>query len=194
MPSLNSHILLQLKDDFKKYKTFVETGTYMGGTVINMDPFFEKIYTVEITPKYHHFAKENYSKYVWEAEKHGIKTDNQVQFLLGDSDEVFRQLLPTLNGPAIFFLDGHWSCEDTGHGKKHVPLLEELTHINSLFKGKAILIIDDFRLFETDTDVDWKDINKTAVLNILKDRITEVYHLDSVCAKNDRLIVHIKPL
>ena len=194
MPSLDPYILLQLKDDYKKYSTFVETGTYIGGTVIAMDPFFDKIFTIEISPKYFYLAQDRYEFYVREATREKTKKNNNVKFLFGDSDDIFQQLLPTLENDVIFFLDGHWSCEDTGKGKKQVPLLEEVSHINNLFKGKAILIIDDFRLFETDFDVDWRNINKNTVLSILKDRISKVYHLDSVCAKNDRLIVHINPL
>lgn len=186
--------MLQLKDDYRNYTTFVETGSYIGGTVIAMDPYFAEIYTVEISPKYHNYSQEMYSRFVRDAKYQQIKNDNRVQFILGDSDDIFQKLLPSLKNDTVFFLDGHWSCEDTGLGKKHVPLLEEITHINRLFKGKAILIIDDFRLFETDTDVDWSNISKNAVLSIIQDRITDVYHLDSVCAKNDRLIVHIKAL
>ena len=186
--------MLELKDDYRKYPTFVETGTYQGGTVIAMDPYFAEIYTVEISPNYYNYSQEMYSRYVRDAKYQQTKNDNHVKFIIGDSSDVFQQLLPSLKNDAVFFLDGHWSCEDTGLGKKHVPLLEEITHINRLFKGKAILIIDDFRLFETDTDVDWSNISKDAVLSIIQDRITDVYHLDSVCAKNDRLILHIKAL
>lgn len=196
MPSLSPQILFQLKDDYNNYNTFVETGTYIGGTVISMDPFFREIYTVEISPKYRFIAMERYSAYIRELQQNNINVKNadRVEFLFGDSDDVLQGLLPMLKNDTIFFLDGHWSCEDTGKGKKQVPLLEEIAHINTLFKKKAILIIDDFRLFETNNDVDWLDIKKEAVLSILKDRITDVYHLDSVCAKNDRLIIHIKSL
>jgi len=41
-------------------------------------------------------------------------------------------------------------------------------------------------------DEDWSKINKANLLNILKDRITDVYHLDSSLCENDRLIIHIK--
>jgi len=39
---------------------------------------------------------------------------------------------------------------------------------------------------------DWSEINKETLLNILDKRIVSVYHLDSYCAKDDRLIIHIK--
>jgi hypothetical protein len=38
---------------------------------------------------------------------------------------------------------------------------------------------------------DWSKINKVSLLNILQERIHKVYHLDSTCAKDDRLIIHI---
>lgn len=96
----------------------------------------------------------------------------------------------------IFFLDGHCSSGNTGRGDKDCPLYEEITHINELYKHEGIIIIDDFRLFGLDKssgklNEDWSDINKDNILKILKTRISNVYHLDSYCAKDDRLIIHI---
>jgi hypothetical protein len=115
---------------------------------------------------------------------------------LGDSSVEFVSLLPTITDKAIFFLDGHWSGGDTGHSEKDCPLEEEITHINNLFQNEAIIIIDDFRLFGLDESSgklgeDWSKISKDNLLNILRSRISDVYHLDSVHAKDDRMIVHI---
>ena len=79
---------------------------------------------------------------------------------------------------------------------KDCPLDEEITHINNLFIHEAILIIDDFRLFGLDKSSgklgeDWSAINKDKLLTIIKSRITKVYHLDSPCDKDDRLVIHI---
>ena len=90
-----------------------------------------------------------------------------------------------------FFLDGHWSGGDTGHSNKDCPIYEEITHINNLFTNEAIIIIDDYRLFGLHLYEDWSEINKENLLNIIKERINKVYHLDSVLAKDDRLIIHI---
>jgi hypothetical protein len=115
--------------------------------------------------------------------------------MLGDSSVVFKSLLPTITDKCIFFLDGHWSSGNTGKSEKDCPLNEEITQINDLFKQEAIIVIDDFRLFglskKTGLNEDWSDINKDTLLHILESRTNKVYHLDSECAKNDRLIIHI---
>jgi hypothetical protein len=114
---------------------------------------------------------------------------------LGDSSIVLNEILPTIKGKSIIFLDGHWSGGDTGQSAKDCPLNEEITHINDLFQHEGIIIIDDFRLFglskETGLNENWSDINKETILNILQSRISKVYHLNSICSKDDRLIIHI---
>ena len=57
-----------------------------------------------------------------------------------------------------------------------------------------VIIIDDFRLFGLRKNEDWSNINKDNLLSILKSRIEKVYHLDSKCASNDRLIIHINAI
>jgi hypothetical protein len=183
MPCLDLNILKSLQDDYTKYNCFVETGTLIGETIFAFEPYFNKLYTIEFSPKYYNYAKSLYR-------------GNKINFILGDSSVVFEHLLPTLNEKCIFFLDGHWSCGDTGRSTKDCPLNEEITHINNLFNNEAIIIIDDFRLFGRSNKnglvEDWSQINKNNLLSILESRITNVYHLDSIHAKDDRLIIHIK--
>jgi hypothetical protein len=183
MPSLNKSFLDLLQDDYTKYNCFIETGTLNGDTIFSLEPYFNKLYTVEFSEKYYNSTKNKY-------------TDSKINFILGDSSIVFENLLPNITERCIFFLDGHWSGGDTGRSNKDCPLDEEITHINNLFTNDAIIIIDDFRLFELDKSSgklveDWSKINKQKLLNILQGRINKVYHLDSVCAKDDRLIIHI---
>lgn len=182
MGSIDNFFLNLLQDDYTKYKCFIETGTYMGDTIFSVEPYFNKLYTVEFS-KIHYINTKN--KYM----------GNKIDFIYGDSAIVFEKLLPHITDKCIFFLDGHWSCDDTGQSTKDCPLDEEITHINNLFINDAIIIIDDFRLFGLDKscgyDVDWGKINKENLLNILQGRINKVYHLDSKFAKDDRLIIHI---
>ena len=185
MPSIDLSFLKELRDDYTNYPCFIETGTYNGETIFEIEPLFSNIYTVEYSETLHNRTKSKY-------------TGDKIKFLLGDSSIVFETLLPTIEENCIFFLDGHWSHCDTGKSSKDCPLEEEITHINTLFKHGAIIIIDDYRLFGLDRTneggEDWSQINKKNLLNILRDRISQEYHLDSSWAKDDRLVIHIKPL
>ena len=179
MPSLNKNFLDQLNEDYREYKCFVETGTYCGETIFNMEPLFEKLYTIEISED----IFKNTSK---------LYNGEKINFILGDSSKVFRYLLPLLNEKCVFFLDGHYSSGNTGKGEKDCPLNEEVDLINKYFKNEAILIIDDYRLFGIKAKEDWSDINKENILSLLEGRVDKVYHLDSECSINDRLVIHIK--
>jgi hypothetical protein len=185
MPSIDINFLHQLKDNFKDYKTFIETGTYIGDTIFGMEQHFNKLYTIELSDFYYNNTKKSY-------------TGNKINFLLGDSSKVFPLILSDIDDNAIFFLDGHWSSGDTGKGDKDCPLLEEVSHINHMFKNKAILIVDDCRLFGrgpiNGLNEDWTDINSDKILNILKDRTSQFYYLDSECSREDRLIIHINSI
>jgi len=178
MPSLKPHFLNFLQDDYKNYPCFIETGTLNGETIFALEPYFNKLYTIDISEKHYNNTKNKYN-------------GNKINFILGDSSIVFESLLPNITDKCVFFLDGHWSGGDTGHSEKDCPLEEEITHINNLFQNDGIIIIDDVRLFGLSNDQDWSNINKEKLLNILKPRINKVFHLDSKLAKDDRLIIHI---
>lgn len=100
MPSIDKKFLLKLQDN---YNTFIETGTYLGETINNMEPLFNTLYTIEIKEDFYNNMKKRYY-------------GNKINFLLGDSSLVFQTLLPLINNDSIFFLDGHWSAGNTGRG------------------------------------------------------------------------------
>jgi len=183
MPSITPAFLQLLQEDYRRYPCFIETGTYHGETIFAVEPEFETLYTIECSEYYYQLTKERYA-------------GKKINFILGDSSVVFPTLLPKITTKAIFFLDGHWSGGNTGRGEKDCPLVEEVTHIYQLFQHEAILIIDDVRLFGLDASSgklgeDWSQIHKDTLLDILGPRIRMVYSLDSECAKDDRLVIHI---
>jgi hypothetical protein len=90
MPSITKSFLKTLQDDYTKYFCFIETGTYQGHTSFALEPYFNKIYTIEFSEKYYNNTKNNY---------HG----NKINFILGDSSIVFESLLPTITDKCIFF-------------------------------------------------------------------------------------------
>lgn len=183
MPSLDIDLLNNLQENYNKYTCLVETGTGNGDTTLTIEPYFNRVYTIEVSEYYYQKTKDKYN-------------GNKIDFILGDSSVVFETLLPTIQDKTIFFLDGHWSGGNTGRAAKDCPLVEEITNIYKLFTPEAIIIIDDFRLFGLDKSSgklgeDWSQINKESLLSILGNRIQKVYHLDSSYAIDDRLIIHI---
>jgi hypothetical protein len=181
MPSINIDFLKQLQDDYKNYSCFIETGTHNGDTIFAVEPYFDTLHTIEFSERYYNNTKNRYN-------------GDKIKFILGDSSIVFGGLLPGITEKCIFFLDGHFSGGDTGQSEQDCPLNEEITHINNLFQNEAIIIIDDFRLFGLDNQSgcqDWSKISKDNILNILKERVSKIYTLDSSFSVNDRLIIHI---
>lgn len=185
MPSLSPTDLLKLADNPAIYPNFVETGTYMGDTVFRMEPIFKQLYTIEINPQFYQQTIRMYHK-------------PKIQFILGDSSEQLNILVPKIIGPTIFFLDGHWSASNTGRGSKDCPLIEEVTCITNLHKDKAIIIVDDVRLFgcgpnTTGEICNWENISVNALLTISQPRLHKFYFLPSVLHPKDRLVIHLFP-
>lgn len=163
------------------FHTFVETGTYRGETIFAMEPFFETLHTVEIKKEFLDACKAKY-------------TGNKIHFHLGDSSTILPKILSNIQGDAVFFLDGHWSNKDTGRGAKDVPLFEELDSINLLLNGKALLIIDDYRLFGRHPKAffkfkyhteDWSGISKRSLTTRMKSRIMSSF------VHGDRFVIAI---
>lgn len=183
MPSIDLHFLNKLQDEYNTYTNFIETGTYYGGTILSLESYFSNLYTIEIKKEFYENVKNKYR-------------GNKIHFYLGDSSVVLNEILPTIEGKSIIFLDGHWSAGNTGKGNKDCPLYEELNNIILNHKDEAIIIVDDVRLFGMGPNkgneiCDWEDINVDTIIKIVEKRMNKKYFLPSSIAINDRLIIHI---
>ena len=188
MPSLEIELFNKIKEEniFTKFPVFIETGTFKGETIFKMEKLFNELHTIEIKKSFYDNVKNNYN-------------GKKINFHYGDSSDILTILLPRINQKCVIFLDGHWSSGNTGRGKKDCPLFEELTHINNLLNVEAIIIIDDCRLFGKGPNIgnmneNWEDINKDNLLNVINNRIKDVYFLPSIICNNDRLIIHINSI
>lgn len=177
MPTLLKEDLKNILELSKKnkydYEYFVETGTYMGETILRYIDDFKKSYTIELSESlYNDFNKKDYDR-------------NKLKSILGDSSKKLKEVIDELHGNTIFFLDGHFSSCGTAKGDKDVPLYEEIKSINNNFKYESIIIIDDLRLFGSNITEDWSDITVEKIVNIVSERCEEYFQI------NDRLIIKL---
>ncbi len=187
MPSINYNFINELtKNELISFKTFVESGTYQGDTIFEMEKYFNQLHTIEINEKFYNNVKNKYY-------------GNKINFYLGASEYRLAEICNLLKDNTIFFLDGHWSANDTGRGEKDCPLVEELNIINELFKFDGIIIVDDVRLFGKGPNkgneiCNWEDINVNNLLSIVEKRTNKYYFMPSNLYEKDRLIIHINNL
>jgi hypothetical protein len=143
------HILKKYNFSHNEFTVFIETGTHLGKTCLELQSNFKKLYTIEISKKYFEISKKSLSNF------------SNIFPFLGSSSEILPIILNDLNENIFFWLDGHWSGGDTGKGDVDCPLLEECKIIDEYVtkkNKKAIIIIDDCRLFGTNNPHDWSKI------------------------------------
>lgn len=141
-PNPPPHLIKQrvLREHAQRFglKILVETGTYRGDMVHAMRNDFEKIYSIELSRELHEAACRRF---------YNVK---HVEILQGDSGKVIADLIPRLDKPTLFWLDGHYSAGMTARGEKDTPIFEELGHIFSSNMKDYAIVIDDARLFGAD--------------------------------------------
>ena len=182
MPALTLDFLYNLRENFKEFPIFIETGTWYGETIFSMEKFFDKLYTIEINENLYNNAISKYS-------------GNKINFIFGDSSNEIRNILEQCDNKILFFLDAHDCGEGTGNSNittLYTPLEKEIENINNYCKKEALLIIDDCRALGTKNNGNWEYINEDVIRYILKDRLLSLYYMDCEQFKNDRMIIHIK--
>jgi hypothetical protein len=114
--------------------TFVETGTFLGGTAAWASRHFRRVVTTENASEFHRRARERYAACA------------NVEFVFGHSGERLPEIVSALEGPTIFWLDAHWSGGDTFGADEQCPILDELRAVNRS-PHENVILIDDARLF-----------------------------------------------
>jgi len=149
----------------------VETGTYLGDMIFAMQDQFQQIFSIELS---HHFYQRAVKRF---------KKFSKVQIIEGDSGEVLKNLVPALHGPALFWLDGHYSGGQTAKGDKECPVFEELKNIlHSPFNH--VIIIDDARLFKGENDY--------PTIDGLKEFVVKEKPESKLAFENDAIVITIK--
>ncbi len=124
--------------------TLVETGTFRGDMVAAMRPFFGRIVSIELSATLAAAARRRFAG------------SPQIEIIEGDSAAALRTVVATLDRPALFWLDGHYSGPGTARGEGDTPVIAELETIYASRQGCGAaalphaVLIDDARLFGTD--------------------------------------------
>lgn len=118
----------------KKYdiKNFVETGTFKGNSSVWASNHFKNVYTIEI------------DETIYNETKNRSDAGNNIEFILGNSKDEIPKVIEKLDGPAIFWLDGHW-CVGAGGKEMECPINDELIAISK--RQDCVILIDDARCF-----------------------------------------------
>ena len=112
---------------------FVETGTFQGGTTFWAAKHFKRVITLEINPEFSNAVATRKD------------CPKNIEFLIGDSAELLPRIVPTLKGPTVFWLDGHYCGPGTGNPTAECPIMHELEALTAA--DTPIILIDDARCF-----------------------------------------------
>ena len=125
----DTYIFEKFKELVKTYSinAIVETGTYHGQTTDALASIVKKVYTIEINGQYQQIAKSR------------CANKNNIDFISGSSNEIFPNLLKTLDNNTLFFLDAHWNS--------YCPLWDEIRLIGEA-QLKPIIVVHDFKVPE----------------------------------------------
>lgn len=124
-----------LRDHARRFglRVLVETGTFEGEMARKCRDDFARIHTIELDPALAARAAARLARWP------------QIEVLTGDSAVRLPELLARLAGPALFWLDGHYSGGPTARGARDTPLVEELQAIARHGVRGHVLLIDDAR-------------------------------------------------
>lgn len=114
----------------------VETGTYYGDMIYSLRRHFSRIFSIELSGELYEKAVKRFR---------GI---HNITLIHGDSALCLAGLIPKLDCPTLFWLDGHYSGGVTAMADRETPILEELRHISCSPIRGHVIVIDDSRCFD----------------------------------------------
>lgn len=126
-----------LREYAKKYnlRVFVESGTCYGDMLEALKNEFDHLYSIELSPYLYGKCFKRFGK-----AKH-------ITLLQGDSGVVLKRVMESIDQPALFYLDGHYSAGMSIKGEKETPICEELHAILRARPLNHVIVIDDARCF-----------------------------------------------
>jgi hypothetical protein len=133
-------------------RILIETGTYRGKMIYAMRSHVDRIVSVELDKKLAERAQALF------------QGDSRVGILQGDSGVLMPGIVAGLQGPALFWLDGHWSGGESAKGQLNTPIIRELEAIFAGSKHDHVILIDDALCFTGKDDYPTIDALRTLVM------------------------------
>lgn len=119
-----------------KVGNLIETGTFRGDMVAAQRPHFQRLATIELADGLYEAAAQRFAG------------DSAVTVLHGDSGAKLGEAIRLMQGPVLFWLDGHYSGGETALGAEDdSPVLRELATVVARGEAGDVVLIDDARLF-----------------------------------------------
>jgi len=149
MGAISTFDLQEIIDRFNT-TVFIETGTLYGdGITYALKYNFDIIISIEI------------DKNLAEQAQNRFRSNSNVHIIHGDSKVVLQNILPTINGNILFWLDAHFPGADSGQTtyesclslpyNDRLPLEAELNIIKQSRLNKDVMICDDLWIYKDGT-------------------------------------------
>jgi hypothetical protein len=117
----------------------VETGTYLGHSAELLAGLVDEVWSVELKPEILARARER------------LGEQPRIHLYEGYSPDVLPAVLDQVDGPALYWLDGHggtFGADDVPADIKECPVLDELAVIREHpHAERSVILIDDARAF-----------------------------------------------
>lgn len=117
-------------------RVFIETGTYRGDMIQAMQSNFDELHSVELSERLFRRAQNR------------LAGNPKITLHLGDSAVVLSDILTNLEGPAMLWLDAHYSGGFTARGDLDSPVVDELKAIARNGCAQHLILVDDARCFD----------------------------------------------
>lgn len=118
--------------------TFVETGTYLGDMLWAVHDVFSRCYSIEV------------DDWLYQRACRRFRHLHHVTIIHGDSENALPALIRSLDGSALFWLDGHYSGGITSMGKTVTPIMAEIRSVLAADQPSHVVLVDDARCFGVD--------------------------------------------
>jgi hypothetical protein len=133
-PIVKQHIVKQHLRD-AGLSTVVETGTFTGEMVDALLPFARRIISIELDDRLYAAACRRFAG------------QRGVQLLQGDSGALLPEVIRSLTGPALFWLDGHYTGAGSARTDVDSPIVAEIAALLAHPEPGRVVLIDDAREF-----------------------------------------------